>query len=304
VHYYCMSGLSVASELEVPGAIPLSGSFADADVTIHVGPITVRVEKSPLQAPFWTYDGETFLMELDDIGRFAAIDGKILQLEPAPGVRAEDVLPFLTGTALGALIYQRRGMLLHASTVTLNNAAYAFCGDSGIGKSTLAAALCARGCTMAGDDLCRVDLGPPPTMFPDGRMFKLTDTAIDQLNLNACRGAAVRSAISKYYVMPNAAAEQKVPLTRIYILGILPGKASAARLRRLAPVDAATHLFRHTYRRPIARALLGGSHLARWSAALLPHVEIWHLACPRNFEKLYETVETLLAQWLVDSNHA
>lgn len=65
----------------------------------------------------------------------------------------DDVLSFLVGPVLG-LALRRRGILaLHASAVVIDGLAVGFLGAGGAGKSTLAAALAARGHAVLTDDV-------------------------------------------------------------------------------------------------------------------------------------------------------
>lgn len=65
----------------------------------------------------------------------------------------DDVLSFLVGPVLG-LALRRRGILaLHASAVVIDGQAVGFLGAGGAGKSTLAAALAARGHAVLTDDV-------------------------------------------------------------------------------------------------------------------------------------------------------
>jgi hypothetical protein len=218
-------------------------------------------------------------------------------MQPAPSVPPADALPFLVGTAFGALIYQRGCMLLHASVVTLAGKAYAFCGPSGAGKSTLAAALCAEGCAMGGDDLCRIDLDGLPLVYPDGRMFKLEDKRIVDLGWRASRGPRVRRRLNKYYVAPPSATENPVPLAGIYLLRWNKVQVKSPSLRRLNNVDACQELLQESYRRNIAISLLGGQHFAQWTAQLVGRIGVWRLARPNDINCLSESVSLLKEHW-------
>ena len=53
--------------------------------------------------------------------------------------------------------------MLHASAVAIDGAALAFVGQSGRGKTTVAALMCVDGAALVADDLVTVDIGPPVT---------------------------------------------------------------------------------------------------------------------------------------------
>ncbi|WP_165368016.1 hypothetical protein, partial [Phytoactinopolyspora endophytica] len=62
------------------------------------------------------------------------------------------------GAALSFVLAMRRHVVLHASAVQVGDAALAFVGYSGMGKSTMAALMCADGARLITDDVLRVDL--------------------------------------------------------------------------------------------------------------------------------------------------
>ena len=77
-----------------------------------------------------------------------------------PGV----VSVLVSGTLLAFVLTMRGETVLHASAVQVGDAAVAFVGASGMGKSTMATLLCAEGGRLVTDDVLRLDLtSSPPT---------------------------------------------------------------------------------------------------------------------------------------------
>lgn len=75
-----------------------------------------------------------------------------------PGMRAI----MTTGTLLALQLYLRGHAVLHASAVERDGAAIGFVGHSGMGKSTLAALMCADGARVVTDDVLPVAPGTSP----------------------------------------------------------------------------------------------------------------------------------------------
>jgi hypothetical protein len=85
------------------------------------------------------------------------------------------LLPVLvSGAVLAVHLVLNGHLVLHASAVSTGGAAVAFVGSSGMGKSTLAAALCGIGCGLVSDDLLRVDRG---VVFPGATENRLRENA-------------------------------------------------------------------------------------------------------------------------------
>src|ERR1051326_5802046 len=135
-------------------------------------------------------------------------DGREIAFEPEAGKSDEDLRIFLLSSALGALLHQRAGLILHAAAVAVEGEAILFCGPSGAGKSTLVAALARAGYPLISDDVCVIesDESSRPSVASDGRRLKLWADAIEGLAFGAGRDAPVRPGIEKYWVDPPLAA--------------------------------------------------------------------------------------------------
>jgi hypothetical protein len=123
-----------------------------------------------------TADG--YRMRFRECGEFE-ISGDVTEVavreDPAG---ATELLPILLAGTVSALLLNLRGhLVLHASAVTLDDRALAFVGDSGRGKSTMAALMCVDGAELVTDDVLRVDPGPPPTCIGGAPELRLRDKA-------------------------------------------------------------------------------------------------------------------------------
>jgi hypothetical protein len=89
-----------------------------------------------------------------------------------------DLLPILlTGTVSAFLLTLRGKTVLHASAVGIDGVALAFVGQSGRGKSTLAAVLSREGADVVADDVLTVDTGPPVTCTGGASELRLRTSA-------------------------------------------------------------------------------------------------------------------------------
>ena len=199
-------GSRVASEIELPGAIPAQHA-GTPDVMVRAAPVPASLDDAGKQGVTWQIAGDRFLFQVPGVARFLLSGGREILFEPASGVAAGDVSIFLIGTVFGILLHQRGEIVLHASAVQVNGKAVLFCGSSGAGKSTLAAALAQRGFPLVADDLCAITLaaGAAPMVQPDGRHLKLWAQAIEKLDLAEKRGALVRNRLEKFFVEPMGA---------------------------------------------------------------------------------------------------
>lgn len=305
MHFYRLSGLIVGAELELPGAIPWPPHQAtEPDVLVRLGPVPDRLDRATRRGPTWELDDRHFLLRLPGIGGFLVKDGRLIHMEPAPGVDAADALPFLTGTCFGALLHQRGGMVLHASAVEVDGRAVAICGPSGAGKSTLAAALCGNGARFVSDDIAAIGLNGDrrPMVWPDGRLLKLADDSIARCGLEGRRADAVRTGTGKFYVEPAVpGADDPVPLGAIYILrDSQPPLAEG--IERLKPIDTAQALLwqGHRPRLSLAMATTTGARpnlQVEMTTAIIAHVPVFHLNRRRDLNGLADSAAALQAHW-------
>jgi hypothetical protein len=305
LHSYRVAGLAVASEIELPGAIPAQHA-GSPDVVVRAAPVPANLDDADKKGVTWQIAGDRFLFQVPGVARFLLSAGREILFEPASGVAAGDVSIFLIGTVFGILLHQRGEIVLHASAVQVNGRAVLFCGSSGAGKSTLAAALAQRGFPLVADDLCAITLaaGAPPMVQPDGRHLKLWAQAIEELDLAAKRGAPVRNKLQKFFVEPTALAEplpepmsEPLPLGVVYALREArpPHKPG---IQRPNVVDAALILRRGAYRPLMVNRMGQKADYFLAATAIANAAGIFHLTRALNFAVMPEVVGMLERHWL------
>ncbi len=219
MQFYRVSGLSVASEIALPGLIAGAPERAP-QVTIRRGAVPESMPAPTASRPTWQIAGKQFLMRIPDIARFLLNDGNEIVVAPESEASLDDIPIFILGTVFGILLHQREQIVLHASAVRVNGKAVLFAGSSGAGKSTLAAALAQRGYPLVTDDVCTITANGAgaPLVHPDGRQLKLWAQAIERLDLAQQRGERVRKSLEKFYVEPSDVFTEPLALGAVYAL--------------------------------------------------------------------------------------
>lgn len=193
--------------------------------------------------------------------RFLATSGTVVEVAVEEQADPGEIQSFLFGGVRGALIHQRGELPLHAATLTPPGANYAvaIAGNSGTGKSTLAAELVLRGWSLLADDLTRITLsGSQPIAWPGGTAIKLTPDAVRRLGIEPNVLTPVCPGIDKSYLKANSA-DQPVPLRWVISLHreCVPEMALVNQHQALAV------LIEHTFRRHYICALgMEQQHLA------------------------------------------
>ena len=191
MHSYRICGLSVASEINLPGLIAGPADSAP-QVTIRRGVVPESLTNAIAVGQTWQLAGKQFLFHEPNVARFLLNDGAEIVFAAEVGGSIEDVPLFLLGTVFGILLHQRRQIVLHASAIEVGGRAVVFGGSSGAGKSTLAAALARKGYRVTTDDVCAITLSDDgaPMVHPDGRQLKRGDQPSRNSN---CKQIAVRA---------------------------------------------------------------------------------------------------------------
>lgn len=298
-HRYHACGLCVLSDIALPSLLDAVGEDDRAEVEIAHAPVPETLEEPLLRSgPNWELAPARFLLRVPPVGRFLIEEGARVYYQPANGKLPEDLAAFLTGSVMGLLLHLRGALVIHGSAVAVDGRAAIFCGASGVGKSSLVAALGRRGYPMASDDLSTLALDGlhNMTLWPDGRKHKLWAQAINALDLTDRQGDGVRQQIHKFHVEPVAVTTAPLPVGWIYELGEDRGDPQV-RIERASLPDAAVLMRRNAFRAKIMWELdqkdayfLAAVRIARTGG-------FYHIKRPLDFSRMDELLDQLVAQW-------
>lgn len=296
MEFYRISGLSVASEIVLPGLIAGAPSIAP-EVTIRRGEVPEALPMAKSSGISWERCDEHFLLRIPAIARFMLTGGRDIVFAPESDADPGDVPIFIVGTVFGILLHQREQIVLHASAVEVNGKAIVFCGHSGAGKSTLAAALTHRGYPVVADDVCGLSLQDDvPTVHSDGRQLKLWTQAIARLELAERRGARVRRKLEKFFIDPHNVATEPLPLGAVYVLREARPPFGAG-ISQPNIVDASVQLRRSAYRPRLVRQFHQKAAYFRAAARIANTVGIYHLTRALDFSAMPEVIASLERHW-------
>lgn len=296
--FYETCGLTVASDIMLPGMISAPACAQPPDLTIRTGPVPQSLPDATGSGPTWQIAGEHFLLRVPGVARFLLSRGDAIIFEQEPGADATDIPAFVTGTVLGILLHQRGRIVLHASAVAVGGKAILFCGRSGAGKSTLAAALAQRGLPLVTDDLCAISIGADgvPMVAPDGRQFKLWTQSIERLELGTMRGPRVRGRLEKFYVEPAGTFGHALPLAAVYALReARPPHSPGIDIPNV--VEAALVLRRNAYRPQLIKRMNQHEAYFRAATAVAGAVGIFHLTRTLTFAAIPGVIAQLERHW-------
>lgn len=301
--FYNLSGLAVQSEIPLPGLIPLDDDRTP-DVTIGAATVPDMLADALATGPTWQRSERQFLLDIPSVGRFLLEDGRHIAYQRAPDVEDPDIAIFLAGNVFGTLLHQRNHIVLHASAIAVNGKAVLFCGASGAGKSTMAAALGERGYALVADDQCAITVGADgvPVVHPDGRYLKLWAHAIDALALVERKGDAMRARIEKFYVAPGVSSVGAMPVGAVYaLIDARPPREEG--IERPNIVDVTRLIVANAYRPALVSRMGQRQAYFTTGAALANVAGVFTLSRTMGFKNMPSTIERLERHW-VDSRLA
>ncbi|HUF90889.1 MAG TPA: hypothetical protein VMR23_00835 [Candidatus Limnocylindria bacterium] len=226
-------------------------------------------------------------------------DARQIAYRPLPGGAAAAMETYLLGHVLSYVLLQHGEEPLHATAIVAGGGAVALMGDSGYGKSTLAAEFLRAGHRLLTDDLLVVRRdGAGFSAFPGPPRLKLFPPVAHAL-LGECASGAPMNALTSKLVIPLGRAGDPPPapvsLAAMYVL-VPPGPrpARAITIRRLSSRRAFVELSRATFNAMnVDRARLERQFAL--ATALACGVPVSTLTYPRALARLPAVREAILA---------
>ena len=201
-HRYQVYGLTVESELELPELVP--ALHQKPDVHIRFGNVPETLDNLIGHWSWCMASNSEFAFTIEGVARYHVAEGRTITIErrldlrePAP---AADIRLWLLGSAFGALLHQRGLLPLHVSAVKAESGVWAFTGESGEGKSTLAGFLHRHySWELVSDDVSVMDTeGAQPLIYPGPRKLKLWVDALNYLGFEGCSSVRDLSNTDKF----------------------------------------------------------------------------------------------------------
>jgi hypothetical protein len=245
VNHYHAYGLLIASDVALP--LPPAAPAGEPDLVLRRGAARVVPHERPPggclaeirrpdQTVFYTLTrGDRTVLRYPGLCDFVGdVPFERITAHLHPGAD-EDLLPVLIAGALLAVhLMLHHELVLHASAVRVDDRALAFVGRSGMGKSTLATALCDLGHALVTDDLLRVDTDL--LTYPGA-----TETRLRQSARALANGSAYETADGRLACRPADLVDGPLPLAAC-VIPYPNREVTEVRTRRLRPAEALLRL--------------------------------------------------------------
>ncbi|MCA9951803.1 MAG: hypothetical protein KDE48_19260, partial [Anaerolineales bacterium] len=221
-----------------------------------------------------------YWLHIAAVGKFfIARDGSGIGVWPQEALTHAWVTEAVLGPALSLALALQGVFCLHASAVAISGQVVAFVGESGWGKSTLAAFLHGDNWQFVADDVLPLEVGEEgTTCLPNFPQLKLS--AAQQWPL---------------------ASPQRLPLTAVYLLTTPTVQNSKVEIQPLSPLEATLALVRHTVATKLFDKQLLTQHLA-FCSGIARHVPVKRLAYPRVYARLPEVATAVYTDSFPNKN--
>jgi hypothetical protein len=216
-YHYKVYGLTIDSELELPELIPVQ--LVKAEVTIGFGNVPEHLPEVRGTGILFEAACDDFLFKFDGVGRFRVQGGDRIIVQAEKQALPSEIRLLLLGSSIGALLHQRGMLAIHGSAITDGKQTAILSGQSGVGKSSLAAGLLELGYSVIADDISVIGQnGKQHFMVERGiPHLKLWKDVLVHLN-KGIDFAIVRPQLEKYR-MPIPVWEGEIPnLSKIVLL--------------------------------------------------------------------------------------
>lgn len=220
--------------------------------------------QAPLsQEPFhqWTFPDGTewtlfyrlnsgYLLRFPELADFeVSRDGRTAAVWLAPGVSPGTVEHLHLNQVLPLALSRQGQLVLHASAVEIDGKGVAFTGESGRGKSTLAASFATTGSRFLTDDGLQLDwLDGQCQIKPSHPSVRLWEDSQEALIPQAVDLAAPVEYTTKARILAGDAmvfCDQQRPLRRVYFLG--EGLSPSLIIEAVRPAEALMELVRNSF---------------------------------------------------------
>jgi len=296
LRHYHVFGLNIESEFPFLDIPEISGS---PDVKIRCGPVPNEIAGASFHGVRYQAAPGKFLLRVDHVARFYVTGGSTITVERHPDAVDEEVLLFLMGSAMGALLHQRNILPLHGSAIEASGGGTVFLGPSSSGKSTLAAGLQRRGYPILADDVCAVNAlgGGVPEILPGFPRLKLWGDSLKWLDEDKLTLKRVRrdQSFDKFFIPFQQARRAPVPVKRVFILkhSNKPGFT----LSELRGGDKLDPLIENTYRPRFLESLGNKEHHFLQCLAVANASRVFEVTRPRKGFHLNELMALVEEQF-------
>ena len=247
-----------------------------------------------------------YLLRFPDLADFeVSRNGRTATAWPVPGVSPGTVEHLHLNQVLPLALSRQGRLVLHASAVAFDGLGVAFTGESGRGKSTLAASFATSGARLLTDDGLQLDwLDGQCQITPSHPSVRLWEDSQQALIPQAVDLAPAVEYTTKARLLAGDAmafCDKPQPLRRVYFLG--EGVVPSLIIETVRPAEALVELVKNSFLLDIAEKELLAWHFDEM--VRLAELPIYYrIDYPRRYEDLPRVRESIIQHALEDKSRS
>ena len=229
---------------------------------------------------------------IDKVAQYIITGGDEITI--VPHTEDESLLRLYTlGNAFGALIHQRGLLAMHGCTILCDQKGIMFCGSSGAGKSTMAAAFIRQGLQVLSDDVSIISVSKDiPYVRPSYPQIRLWDQPFYETIVERNKGVRIHPDEEKYaYRIEKNFHSDVVPLSHIYMLR----RGDYNKIEEVTGVEKFEIVSAQTYRQVFIQQLNNQWTHFNILTKVLPAVRVFKLFYPDNIEMIGQVAGNVLS---------
>jgi hypothetical protein len=266
-----------------------------------------RVPKSFEDNGFWQcriFEDETVHVCWKDHFEFLVSgDGRRVSWRKLQNVADEVFFTYFLGQVLSFCLLTRGIEPLHATAIVVNGEALAFLGDSGYGKSTLAATFLGRGYSLLTDDVLVLEFNDENVLaHPSLARIKLTPQSADAVFQQ--RRSVLMNSLASKMIFPLEASQHMPDPVRLHAIYVLPEMPSDSQveIRRLFGRASFLPLVTNTFNNSVITPRRLKQQFA-FASRLASSVPVKQLSYPKGLDLLPKIVGAILADLAKETKH-
>lgn len=291
---YKAFGLIIQSQIPLP-ELARAGDKEGVNVTVEKADLSKTWNELVPLGKKNVIKKDLYMFKIPNVATFCVQSGKKIIVSPVEHSDEEQTRLFILGTSMGALLMQRKLLPLHGSVIAIDGKAYAFVGESGAGKSSLAAAFLNKGYKLLSDDVIPVSLARDgiPYVIPSYPQQKLWQESMNEFGLEANHYRPIFKRENKYAVpVPTMFYNEPLPLACVFEITKMDNEH--VEIHRIEGFQRLHTLSRHTYR----NSLIKDFGLMEWhfatSIGILNKIDVCQLQRPAYGFTAYQLAASVL----------
>jgi len=245
--HYHIFGLNIASVIPF---LDMDESDGIPDVKITYGIVPDEINEPKVKGVRYQAGTGELILKVDHVAKYYVIDGTRIIIERSSESADHEVLLFLMGSAMGALLHQRNILPLHGSAIDIGEKGVIFLGPSSIGKSTIAAGFQKKGYPLLADDVCAVTAlnGCIPEIIPGFPRLKLWADTLKKLkeDKNELNRVRLDQDFEKYFFPFQKTSSERIPVQSVFQLATT--NTDEFQITQIQGQEKIDPIIDHTYR--------------------------------------------------------